>query len=319
MSLAEMLDVVEDREGFGRLLDTLDVPAYSIQNPTCVGRVARREPLAVDDLEFLRRHTSRPIKVTLPGPYLLTRAMWVKELTRSVYPTKEDLGEDVVALLRAELKALAEAGAAFVQLDEPVLTELVFTQGRTRTFMCAALAARKDPAEELAFAVSLVNRVVHDVRRLPFPRPTIGVHVCRGNWSRNEDTLLRGSYRPLVASFEAMDVDQLVLEYATPRAGDFVAVPGKSIGLGVVNPRSDAIESAGEIVERVERVLPDLDPARVFLNPDCGFATFTSRAMNTALIAERKLASMTEAAAILRKRHAASVGREGRSTPAQTL
>src|SRR5688572_26143647 len=158
-----MLDVVEDKQGFARLLATLDVPAFSIRNPTCVGEIRRREPLAVDDFEFLRRHTDRPIKVTLPGPYLLTRAMWVKEVTRAFYPTKEDLGEDVVRLLGQEVAELAAAGAAFIQLDEPVLTELVFTQGNTRTFMCAALAARKDPAEELAFAVSLINRVVESI------------------------------------------------------------------------------------------------------------------------------------------------------------
>ena len=58
------------------------------------------------------------------------------------------------------MSALAAEGADFVQLDEPVLTELAFAPGRTRTFMCAALAARKDPAEELEFAVSLINRVV---------------------------------------------------------------------------------------------------------------------------------------------------------------
>lgn len=160
MSLAEMLDVVEDKAGFERILQTLDVPAFSIQNPTCVGRIARRAPLALDELLFLKRHTDRPVKIPLPGPYLLTRAMWVKEVTRSVYPSKEDLAEDVVRILREEVFALRDAGADFIQLDEPVLTELVFTQGQTRTFMCAALAARKDPEEELAFAVGLINRVV---------------------------------------------------------------------------------------------------------------------------------------------------------------
>ena len=68
MTLAEMLDVVEDKVGFERLLQTLDVPAYSISNPICVGRIERREPLALDDLRFVRRHTQRPVKVTLPGP-----------------------------------------------------------------------------------------------------------------------------------------------------------------------------------------------------------------------------------------------------------
>jgi 5-methyltetrahydropteroyltriglutamate--homocysteine methyltransferase len=130
MSLAEMLDVVEDKEGFRRLLDTLDVPAYSIRNPTCVGRIRRREPLALEELRFLKRHTHRPIKIALPGPYLLTRAMWVKEVTREFYETKEALGEDVVAVLREEAQALHEEGVDFLQLDEPVLTERVHAGDR---------------------------------------------------------------------------------------------------------------------------------------------------------------------------------------------
>ena len=93
----------------------------------------------------MRAHTDKPVKVTLPGPYLLTRAMWVKEVSRGSYPTKEDLGEDVVRVLREEIGELRRAGADFIQLDEPVLTELVFTQGQTRTFMCAALAAPQGP------------------------------------------------------------------------------------------------------------------------------------------------------------------------------
>src|SRR6476469_8781848 len=106
MTLAEMLDVVEDKAGFERLLQTLDVPAYSISSPICVGRLERREPLAVDDLRFAKHHTHSPVKITLPGPYLLTRAMFVPELTRAFYHTKEELAEDVVALLRAELEEL---------------------------------------------------------------------------------------------------------------------------------------------------------------------------------------------------------------------
>jgi 5-methyltetrahydropteroyltriglutamate--homocysteine methyltransferase len=201
MTLAEMLDVVEDKAGFEQLLQTLDVPAYSISSPICTGPVGRREPLTVDDLAFARRHTDLPIKVTLPGPYLLTRAMFVPELTRACYADKEALARDVVALLRAELEDLRSAGAGFVQFDEPVLTELAFAPGRTRTFMCAALAARKDPAEELEFAVSLINEVVGGIDDL-----RLGLHVCRGNWSRDETTLLSGSYhvtKPSAARFRS--------------------------------------------------------------------------------------------------------------------
>jgi 5-methyltetrahydropteroyltriglutamate--homocysteine methyltransferase len=66
MTLLEMLDIIEDKAGFERILQTLDVPAYSIRNPTCVGRIERRQPLAVDELRFLKRHTDKPIKIHCP-------------------------------------------------------------------------------------------------------------------------------------------------------------------------------------------------------------------------------------------------------------
>ena len=136
MSLAEMLDTVEDKSGFEEMLDTLDVPASAIKNPTCVGRLSRREPLAVDELRFVRELTDKPVKVTLPGPYLLTRAMWVGAFSRNGYADKLDMGDDVARLLREELIDLKDAGAAFVQFDEPVLTEVVFSEDcERRTFM----------------------------------------------------------------------------------------------------------------------------------------------------------------------------------------
>ena len=302
MSLAEMLDIVEDKDGFERILQTLDVPAFSIRNPTCVGKIERRAPLALDEYLFLRQHTDRPIKVPLPGPYLLTRAMWVKEATRAAYPTKEDLAEDVVRILRQEVSELHDAGADFVQFDEPVLTELVFTQGQTRTFMCAALAARKDPAEELEFAVDLINRVVTGLDGL-----RIGLHVCRGNWSQQEQILLKGSYHPLAPYLARLNVQQLVLEFATPRAGELAALLGareivdeKELGLGVVNPRTPETEPVAAIVERVKEALQYLPPERIFLNPDCGFGTFSSRPMNSVTVAIRKLEALAQAAAVLR-------------------
>jgi len=100
MTLLELLDVIEDKQSFEQVLKTLDVPAYSLSNPSCVGPLARRRPLAVDELRFVKEHTDRPVKIPLPGPYLLTRAMFVEELTRSAYPSKEALSVDVVRILR---------------------------------------------------------------------------------------------------------------------------------------------------------------------------------------------------------------------------
>jgi len=301
MSLARMLDVVEDREGFEDLLERLDVPAAAISNPTCTGRLRRREPLAAEDLRFLRGLHDGPLKATLPGPYLLTRAMWVPEVARAAYGSKEELAEDVVALLRAEVADLVAVGVEAIQLDEPVLTELVFTQGRTRTFMCAALAARRDPAEELEFAIGLINRVTDAIHELSAARSQL--HVCRGNWSTREETLLAGSYRPLEPVFERIRVSQLVLEYVTPRAGDLIEFAGKELGLGSVNPRTPGVEPVAAIVARAEEALARYAPERLFLNPDCGFATFSERPMNGAATAQAKVAALAGAARELRRRH----------------
>lgn len=135
-----------------------------------------------------------------------------------------------------------------------------------------------------------------------------GLHVCRGNWSRREDVLLRGDYAPLVPCFERMGVRQFVLEYATPRAGDVDvvgrALGAREIGLGVVNPRTAEVESVGEIVERVERTLEYFAPERVFLNPDCGFGCFANRCVNDEATAALKLRRIADAARELRSRYA---------------
>ncbi len=136
MSLADMLDTVEDKSAFEEMLSTLDVPASAIRNPTCTGRLDRREPLAVEELAFVRQLTNKPVKVTLPGPYLLTRSMWVGAYTKAGYGDKTELGDDVVRILREELIELRDNGAAFVQFDEPVLTEIVMSEDcDRRTFM----------------------------------------------------------------------------------------------------------------------------------------------------------------------------------------
>ncbi|MBM9537652.1 hypothetical protein JWG43_11265 [Desulfobulbus alkaliphilus] len=136
MSLAEMLDFVEDKAEFEEMLRTMDMPASAVKNPTCTGKLSRREPLALEDLHFLRTLTDKPVKITLPGPYLLTRSMWVGALTRQAYTSPEEMADDIVRILREELIDLRDAGCDFVQFDEPVLTEVVMSEEcERRTFM----------------------------------------------------------------------------------------------------------------------------------------------------------------------------------------
>jgi 5-methyltetrahydropteroyltriglutamate--homocysteine methyltransferase len=301
MSMADLLDHVEDKAGFEALLQTLDVPAFAIKNPTVVGRLARRSPLVLDDLKFLRAHTKRPVKVTLPGPYLLSRSMWVKNLSAAAYPTRALLIDDLVAILRAELQELAAAGCEMVQFDEPVLSELVFAgKSATRTFMCAALAAQASPEQELELAVALINRVVEGISG-----PITALHVCRGNWSRKEEVLLAGPYDALMPTFQRMKVRQFVLEYATDRAGpleSLASLPATAqVGLGAVNPRTSEVEAPAAIAARARIVADLLGAERLFLNPDCGFGTFAERPVNSADVAERKLAALAAGARLLRR------------------
>ncbi len=301
MSLAEMLDTVEDKAAFEEMLETLDAPAFAIRNPTCVGKLRRREPLAVGDLRFVRKHTDRAVKVTLPGPYLLTRAMWVTAHSQSAYGDKPVMADDVVAILREELADLVAEGADFIQFDEPVLTEIVHSgDSKKRTFMCATLATRRDPGEELAYAAELMNRVVAGFE----DKVRLGIHVCRGNWSKREDVLIVGDYQPLVECFKSMNLHQYVLEYATPRAGELDVI-GRSlgdreIGLGCINPRTDEAESPESIVERATEAMAYWKPSQIFLNPDCGFGCFANRCVNEEGVAVAKLRAMTEAARRLR-------------------
>lgn len=300
MTLAEMLDIIEDKAGFEQILKTLDVPAYSLSNPTCVGRIERKAPLALDELRFLRRHTSKPVKIPLPGPYLLTRAMFVKEASRPTYASKEELSVDVVRVLRAEMADLVRDGADFIQFDEPVLTEVVFSGGKTRTFMCASLAAGGDPKVELEFAVTLMNQVLEG-----FEQVQTGLHICRGNWSQDESTLLRGNYAPLKPWLERLKIKQLVLEYATERAGDVMRFEGKQLGLGCVNPRTPRVESEEEILAQAQRALEHYEPGQIWLNPDCGFGTFSNSPVNSGNVAAAKMKALAGAARRLRQRHQA--------------
>lgn len=136
MSLADMLDYVEDKAEFEEMLRTMDMPASAVKNPTCIGKLSRRDALAVEDYLFLKKLTSKPVKITLPGPYLLTRSMWVSALTRREYRNHKKMADDIVKILREELIDLRDAGCDFVQFDEPVLTELIMSEEcERRTFM----------------------------------------------------------------------------------------------------------------------------------------------------------------------------------------
>ena len=298
--LTDLLPLVEDPEHFRRELAALDVPASEVRHPAVLGPLGRSRPLSVHELEFVQRLADLPVKVALPGPYLLTRTLWMECLAERAYTRREDLARDVVRVLREEIHCLLAAGAALVQLDEPVLSEVVFSGPKnTRSFMCGALSERGDAQRELAFAAELEAQVCAGL-----PPERLALHVCRGNWTPDESVALRGDYRPLLGFLSGVPVGTLFLELCTPRAGEMEllrALPERlRIGVGVVNPKRPEIESPEEIEARARRAIDLFGRGRVLLVPDCGFATFANNPLASAEVAERKLAAIAAAARRLR-------------------
>lgn len=298
--LTDLLPMVDEPEKLAAEFARLDVPAEHVRHPAILGRIARTRPIARHELDFARGVTQRPIKVALPGPYLLSRVLFLECLSEKTYATREELAVDVVRVLREELFDLLAAGATLVQFDEPVLTEVVFGGEKHGTsFMCGALSARGDADHELAFARELLDAVTAGA-----PRERVAVHVCRGNWTPDERAALRGDYRPLLDYLSRVHVGTCLLELCTPRAGELDVLRtlphDKRVGVGAVNQKSPAVEGVEAIVEHARRAIDVLGRERVLLVPDCGFATFADNPVASAESAERKLAALVQASARLR-------------------
>ncbi len=294
--LTDLLPYVEDPAEFERELRALDVPAAKVRHPAVFGLLSRPRPLARHEAAFVRTLTPIPVKVALPGPYLLTRTLWMECVSDRAYATREALATDVVRVLREEVAELLADGVALVQLDEPVLSEVVFGRAtRQRTFMCGALGARRDPAEELALAARLLREVTAGM-----PRERLALHVCRGNWTPDERAALTGDYAPLLPFLAAAPVGTLVLEACTHRAGALEVLADLPrtlrVGVGVLDQKAPRVETVEEVVARIEHAAAVFGAERVLLNPDCGFATFADNPIASAEVAEAKLRVAVEAA-----------------------
>jgi 5-methyltetrahydropteroyltriglutamate--homocysteine methyltransferase len=298
--LTDLLPLVDDPEEFEKELQSLDVPASEVRHPAVFGKLRRGRPIAAHELEFVRTLTDRPVKIALPGPYLLTRIMWMECISDKAYATREELAADIVQILREEMHDLLSGGAALIQFDEPVLTEVVFTGAKnSRSFMCGALSEKGSPERELAFARELINQVVDGA-----PLERTAIHICRGNWTRDESAALSGDYSPLVPLLKALKIGNYLLELCTPRAGEIEALKelpqDRRIGIGLVNPKTDTVESLEEIVAKAKKAADLFGADRIFLNPDCGFATFADNPVSSSHIAEAKLSALARAAELLK-------------------
>jgi 5-methyltetrahydropteroyltriglutamate--homocysteine methyltransferase len=300
--LTDLLPLVDNAEEFERELRALDVPATDVRHPAVFGPLGRGRGIAVHEAQFARTITELPIKIALPGPYLLTRTMWMECLVDRSYANREDLANDIVRVLREEIACLLAAGVALIQLDEPVLSEVVFSgPSNQRSFMCGALSAKREPVAELAFARDLINAVTAG-----FPRGRLAVHMCRGNWTPDETKALAGDYRPLLPILSELKVGTLFLELHTPRAGEMQllrTLPDDiRVGIGACNQKHAKVETVESVVTHIEQAIQVFGAERLLLTPDCGFATFADNPLTSATVAESKLSVLVAAAQRIRQR-----------------
>ncbi|MEK7271136.1 MAG: 5-methyltetrahydropteroyltriglutamate--homocysteine methyltransferase, partial [Planctomycetota bacterium] len=166
-------------------------------------------------------------------------------------------------------------------------------------FMCGALSAKKDPERELAFARDLLNATVQGL-----PAARTAIHVCRGNWTRDETAAMTGGYAPLLPFLRSLRVGTFFLEACTPRAGGMDILRGlpddRRIGIGVVNQKRERIETVEEVLAKANQAIDLFGRDRVLLNPDCGFATFSANPVASVQVAEGKLRAIAQASLILR-------------------
>src|SRR3954467_13506487 len=273
------LDIITDGEmrresysnHFATALDGVDIdnPGTALDRsghpnpvPRIAGPIERVRPIGVEDVKFLRAHTERTIKMTVPGPFTMSQ-----QAQNDYYPDLESAAMAYAAAVNAEIKDLHAAGADIVQMDEPYMQ------------------ARPDDAR--AYGLQALQAALDGVTG------TTAVHICFGYAAIIHERPEGYSFLPELAG---CPVDQISIETAQSGLdlGVLSDLTDKTIILGVIDLSDPEVESAETVAGRVRRAYDRLPPDRLTIATDCGMK-YLPRAS-----AEGKMRSMAGAAAILR-------------------
>ena len=229
-----------------------------------VDKLSPKQPgFIAREIAFLKPLTNRQVKATLPAPALLGERMWDPVKSAKAYPKREDFVRDCVPILRREVELLRDVGVSIIQVDDPHLCLFVDPDVRSQ---------HDNPDRAADFAVEMDNQVVAGIDGVK-----LAVHLCRRAGARARgEAHHSGGYDPILKQLRRLKVEHITMEFTSPGAGDmavFRELPENvEIGLGCVSCQPGQIDSAETIVERVEHALQYVAPARITLNPDCGFA-----------------------------------------------
>ena len=224
-----------DMENHGTALDRSGEP---VPVPRVVGEISRRHPVQVRDLEFVRRHTDQPVKITVPGPFTMAQ-----QAQDDHYEDEEALALAYAGAVNEEIKDLFAAGADVVQLDEP------YMQAR--------------PEKARAFGLKALERALDGVEG------TTALHICFGYAALIHERPEGYNFLPELAD---SGVAQISIETAQSQLDCTIleSLPSKTIILGVLDLSTHAVEEPETVAARICRALPHVDAARMIIAPDCG-------------------------------------------------
>lgn len=238
---------------------------YDFYDSKVLGKLPVAPLGLVEDYKFLRANTEGESKFCITGPHSLS-----KRIRNEHYPSEEEFAIDLARVMNPELKALAKAGARFIQIDEPYYSGF---------------------PEDLAWGVKALNALVDGVDA------KIAVHICYGN--RYGKPSWEGSYRYLLPGILDAHVHQLTLEFARRGGEDlelFRELPARfELGIGVIDVKTQSIETPELVAERLRKALTVIPAERLFVLPDCGCLHLPRD------IAFSKLCAMVEGTRLVRK------------------
>jgi 5-methyltetrahydropteroyltriglutamate--homocysteine methyltransferase len=245
------------------------------------GKISSKRRMTKHQVDFLKAHVPGDIKMTLPSANQFPAIAFKKGVTDSVYKDYTDFLWDCSKVIAAEVKALADEGVQYIQIDAPRYS--YFIDPKWRQYVHDEMGM--DPESALDDAIKVDNEALEGVTGRDGVYTCI--HLCRGN--NRSQWYAEGGYDPIAEKlFNELNVDAFSLEYDTPRSGGFEPlrfVPkGKTVVLGLVSTKIGEVESADAIIRRIEEASRHIPLDQLSLSPQCGFAS----------MAEGNLLSMDE-------------------------
>jgi 5-methyltetrahydropteroyltriglutamate--homocysteine methyltransferase len=264
----EQLDNVESYAGERKVKFSSSGPQPRQVLLRVIGKLGGYKPHPmIEHFKFLKAHTKVTPKMTIPSPSSLHFRYGRDAVPTSLYPDMSDFYRDLGETYRKVVRAFADAGCRYLQLDEVNLTYLC--DPSLRKFITDR---GEDPTTLPATYATMINAAIADIP----PDMTITMHLCRGNFRSN--FVASGGYEPVAEIlFNRINVHGYFMEYDTERAGGFEPlrfVPkNKTVVLGLVTSKTGTLESKDAIKRRIEQATKFVDLDQLCLSPQCGFAS----------------------------------------------